>query len=435
MDREKKEEIFFDETVDLVKLQFTDLFGQCKMVEMTRNQAEKVLKDGYAVNRFALGGLKKEGGSSFPIPEFLKDCGEGIELYLKPEMGTFRILPWESGQETVGRVICAACNPDGAPSWADSRNVLKETMRKAEQMGLEVSFDFQCEFYLFHTDDEGRPTTVTHEVAGYYDAGPIDLAGSVRRDMILSLEEAGMEVESTHHGLTPGQHSFLIPAQYGIEAGDYLQTFKSAVKRIAKSHGLHATFMPKPNMSGDGSGLHVGVFVRNAEGKTEKTVAEQFRAGVLKHLRDMMIFTNPMVNSYKRLAAERVNVFQPEFPATVWEKGNDKAVHLVEDKEGNFAVQVLFPDPAANPYLALAAILNAGLEGIRNHYSPEECGERLHFPETLGVLIKELKTNQFALDTFGEKLCRMYGEGKKEEWDRFCSYVTDWEIREYLYRC
>ena len=127
MDSEKKKEIFFDETVDLVKLQFTDLFGQCKMVEMTRNQAKKVLKDGYAVNRFALGGLKKEGGSTFPIPEFLKDCGEGIELYLKPEMDTFRVLPWESGQETVGRVICAACNPDGTPSWADPRNALKET--------------------------------------------------------------------------------------------------------------------------------------------------------------------------------------------------------------------------------------------------------------------------------------------------------------------
>ena len=187
MEREKKEKMSFDDTVDLVKLQFTDLFGQCKMVEMTKSQAEKVAEDGYAMNRFALGGLKKEGGSSFPIPEFLKDCGEGIELYLKPDPDTCRILPWESGEATVGRVICGACNPDGTPSWADSRNVLKEIMNKAEAMGLEVSFDFQCEFYLFHMDDEGRPTTVTHEVAGYYDAGPIDLAGIVRRDMILSL--------------------------------------------------------------------------------------------------------------------------------------------------------------------------------------------------------------------------------------------------------
>ena len=125
-------------------------------------------------------------------------------------------------------------------------------------MGLDFDFNFQCEFYLFHTDDDGRPTTVTHEVAGYYDAGPIDLAEGVRRDMILSLEEAGFAVESTHHGLTAGQHSFVLPARRGIEAADYLQTFKAAVKRIAKRHGLHATFMPKPNMSGDGVGASCG---------------------------------------------------------------------------------------------------------------------------------------------------------------------------------
>ena len=435
MEKERNDEMFFDEAVDLIELQFTDLFGQCKMVEMRRSQAAKILEEGYAINRFAMGGLKKEGSSSFPIPEFLKDCGEGMEVYLKPDLSTCKILPWESAQETVGRVICDACNADGTPFWADSRNVLKETIKKAEAMGLEVSFDFQCEFYLFHTDDEGRPMTITHEVAGYYDAGPIDLAGSVRRDMVLTLAEAGMPVESTHHGLTPGQHSFLIPEHPGVEAGDFLQTFKSAVKRIAKSHGLHATFMPKPNMNGDGSGLHVGVFIRDKEGKTSRETADYFRIGVLKHLRDMMIFTNPLVNSYKRLANERKNVFQPEFPATVWENSNDKAVHLVEDKDGTCAVQVLFPDPAVNPYLALSAILAAGLDGVSNQYSPEECAERLHFPRTLGVLIKELENNQFALDTFGEKLCQMYAEGKKEEWDRFCAYVTDWETKEYLYRC
>lgn len=435
MEKERKEELFFDGTADLVRLEFTDLFGQCKMVEMTAAQAAKALKDGYAINHFALGGLIKEGDLSLPIPEFLKDCGEEMELYLKPDLDTAMLLPWESGREYVGRVICDVCNGDGTPSWTDSRNVLKQIIKKAEEMGLKVCFDFQCEFYLFHTDEEGRPTTVTHEVAGYYDAGSIDLAGSVRRDMILSLAEAGMEVESTHHGLTPGQHSFLIPARCGIEAGDYLQTFRTAVKRIAKSHGLHAAFMPKPNMDGDGSGLHVGVYLRGKGGTTDRETAEYFRAGVLKHLRDMMIFTNPMVNSYKRLASERKNVLQPEFPATVWENACDKAVRLIREKDGTYAVQVLFPDPAVNPYLALAAILSAGLMGIKNQYDPAECGEKLHFPETLGVLIGELRENQFALQTFGEKLCRMYREGKKEEWDRFCAYVTDWEIREYLYRC
>ena len=426
---------FIKDEIDLIKLQFIDLFGHGKTVEVTRKQAEKVLTNGYAINRFALGGLTGAGREGASAPEYLQEHREGIELYLKPDRATYQYLPWDSGQEEVARLICQVCNPDGTPSWLDCRNILKETLGRAREQGLEVFFDFQCEFYLFHTDEEGRPTTVTHEVAGYYDAGSIDLAESVRRDMILSLEEAGMEVESTHHGLTPGQHCFLIPARCGVEAADYLMTFKSAVRRIAKRHGLHATFMPKPNMSGDGSGLHIGVIVRDPEGRTDRETARAFRSGILKHMREMMVFTNPMVNSYKRLAAERRTVFQPEFPAAVWEKGRDKAVRLVEEQGGDCALQVLFPDPAANPYLALTALLAAGMEGVKQGYELSEEEENPKFPETLGVLLAEFPSNQFALRTFGSEFCRMYGEGKKEEWERFCSYVTDWETREYLYRC
>lgn len=433
--REDKSRVFFDETVDLVKLQFTDVFGREKMVEMTRNQAERAMRDGYVINRFSLGGLKKDIADGIPDTELLKDREDSTELSLRPEPDTCRILPWESGQENVARVICGVYGRDGEPFWGDTRNVLKETLEKAGELGLQIDFDFQCEFYLFHTDDEGRPTTITHEVASYYDAGPIDLAWNVRRDMILSLEQAGMEVESTHHGLTPGQHSFLLPARSGVEAGDYLLTFKSAVKRIAKCHGLHATFMPKPNMKGDGSGLHVGVFVRNAEGKADRETAGYFRAGILKHLREMMIFTNPTVNSYKRLAAERRPVLQPEFPATAWEEGDDKAVRLVEGQDGSWGIQVLFPDPSANPYLALSAILAAGLDGVKNHLEPPAREGKLKFPHTLGVVLREMKDNAFARETFGEKLCRLYLEGKKEEWEQFCAYVTDWELDEYLYRC
>lgn len=434
MEEERANQICFGEDVDLIKMQFTDLSGQSKMVEMPCSQAEKAFKEGYAINRFALGGLKREGVAGSSVPEYLTDKSEGEELYLRPDPGTYEILPWDSGQENVARVICSVCNPDGTPSWTDSRNILNETICRAEEAGLCVSFDFQCEFYLFHTDDEGRPTTVTHEVAGYYDAGPIDLAESVRRDMICSLEEAGIGVESTHHGLTPGQHCFLLPERYGTDAGDCLQTFKSAVKRIAKRHGLHATFMPKPNMSGDGSGLHIGVLIRGKDGKTDRETASHFRAGVLSHLRDMMIFTNPMINSYKRLAAERTMVFQPEFPAAVWEKGDDKAVRLIEYKDGTCAVQILFPDPSANPYLALTAVLAAGLDGIEKKMVSENKEDGPLFPDTLGVLLREFPDNRFARDTFGEKFCRMYGEVKREEWNRFCSFVTDWEIQEYLYR-
>jgi len=435
MEKERRDGSFFEDEVDLVKFQFTDLFGQNKMVEMTRGRAERAVQEGYPINRFALGGLKKGETDSESVPEYLQNKSEKVELYLKPDLSTYGILPWESGQDNVARVICNICNADGTPSWMDSRNILRSTIERAEALGLEICFDFQCEFYLFHTDDDGRPTTVTHEVARYYDAGPIDLAENVRRDMLISLAEAGMEVESTHHGLTPGQHSFLLPLRRGVEAADYLQTFKAAVKRIAKRHGLHATFMPKPNMSGDGSGLHVGIVIRKRDGEDCRKTAEGFRCGILKNLCDMMIFTNPMVNSYKRLAAERKSVFQPEFPAAVWEKGSDKAVRLIEGDDRTYMVQVLFPDPAANPYLALAALVSAGIDGIENDYQLTEREMDPRFPETLGVLIRQLSDNQFAKNTFGEKLCRMYQEGKKEEWERFCSYVTDWELSEYLYRC
>ena len=163
-----RSEPFFDEDVDLVKLQFTDIFGQCKMVQMTRRQAEKAMKEGYAINRFALGGLQKAGIEGAAAPEYLTDQSESVELYLKPDASTYQVLPWDSGQENVARVICQVCNADGTPSWTDSRHILQETVKRAEKMGLDFDFDFQCEFYLFHTDDDGRPTTVTHEVAGYY---------------------------------------------------------------------------------------------------------------------------------------------------------------------------------------------------------------------------------------------------------------------------
>lgn len=433
MEKERRNGCFSEEEVDLLKLQFTDLFGQLKMVEMTGGQAEKAIKEGYAINRYALGGLRCEGAA--PDSETLKDRAGNMELYLKPDMTTYQILPWDSGQENVAGVICDVMDPDGNPSWADTRGLLKETVSRLEKLGLQIYFDFQCEFYLFHSDDEGRPTTITHEVAGYYDAGPIDLAESVRRDIMLSLAEAGMEAESSHHGLTPGQHGFLIPARCGTEAADYLQTFKTAVKRIAKRHGLHATFLPKPDRDSDGSGLHVGITLRDKEGRTAREAAGYFRAGILKHLWDMMIFTNPLINSYKRLAAGKRGIFQPEFPAAAWEDRTDKVVRFSEDKEGNCRITALYPDPAANPYLALAAITAAGIDGIVQKLQTEARDGKTEFPETLGVVLRELDNNTFAKSSFGEKLCRMYKDGKQEEWDRFCSHVTDWEMKEYLYRC
>ena len=449
-----RSEPFFDEDVDLVKLQFTDIFGQCKMVQMTRRQAEKAMKEGYAINRFALGGLQKAGIEGAPAPEYLTDQSESVELYLKPDASTYQVLPWDSGQENVARVICQVCNADGTPSWTDSRHILQETVKRAEKMGLDFDFDFQCEFYLFHTDDDGRPTTVTHEVAGYYDAGPIDLAEGVRRDMILSLEEAGFAVESTHHGLTAGQHSFVLPARRGIEAADYLQTFKAAVKRIAKRHGLHATFMPKPKAGTAGSGMHINISLfQNGKNIFSDPEAEDglsqeakwFMGGIMAHVKGMCAVTNPLVNSYKRLTS---GCDAPR--DIIWTTKNHNTLLRIPFMRGeDTRIELRFPDPSANAYLTIALCMAAGLDGIAKHLDPGAESARLfasrteaekaaagidHLPDTLREAVAFMEEDSFVKMVLGQEFVDLYVEAKKAEWNEYMSQVSEWEVDKYLYR-
>ena len=449
-----RSEPFFDEDVDLVKLQFTDIFGQCKMVQMTRRQAEKAMKEGYAINRFALGGLQKAGIEGAAAPEYLTDQSESVELYLKPDASTYQVLPWDSGQENVARVICQVCNADGTPSWTDSRHILQETVKRAEKMGLDFDFDFQCEFYLFHTDDDGRPTTVTHEVAGYYDAGPIDLAEGVRRDMVLSLEEAGFAVESTHHGLTAGQHSFVLPARRGIEAADYLQTFKAAVKRIAKRHGLHATFMPKPKAGTAGSGMHINISLfqdgKNVFSDPEaedglSQEAKWFMGGIMAHVKGMCAVTNPLVNSYKRLTS---GCDAPR--DIIWTTKNHNTLLRIPFMRGeDTRIELRFPDPSANAYLTIALCMAAGLDGIAKHLDPGAESARLfasrteaekaaagidHLPDTLREAVAFMEEDSFVKMVLGQEFVDLYVEAKKAEWNEYMSQVSEWEVDKYLYR-
>ena len=449
-----RSEPFFDEDVDLVKLQFTDIFGQCKMVQMTRRQAEKAMKEGYAINRFALGGLQKAGIEGAAAPEYLTDQSESVELYLKPDASTYQVLPWDSGQENVARVICQVCNADGTPSWTDSRHILQETVKRAEKMGLDFDFDFQCEFYLFHTDDDGRPTTVTHEVAGYYDAGPIDLAEGVRRDMVLSLEEAGFAVESTHHGLTAGQHSFVLPARRGIEAADYLQTFKAAVKRIAKRHGLHATFMPKPKAGTAGSGMHINISLfqdgKNifSDSEAEDGLSQEakwFMGGIMAHVKGMCAVTNPLVNSYKSLTS---GCDAPR--DIIWTTKNHNTLLRIPFMRGeDTRIELRFPDPSANAYLTIALCMAAGLDGIAKHLDPGAESARLfasrteaekaaagidHLPDTLREAVAFMEEDSFVKMVLGQEFVDLYVEAKKAEWNEYMSQVSEWEVDKYLYR-
>ncbi len=444
MSKYSKEDIFRmveEEEVEFIRLQFTDIFGMLKNVAITSGQLKKALE-----NRCMFDGSAIEG--------FVRV--EESDMYLYPDLDTFEIFPWRPQQGKVARLICDVHCPDGSPFEGDPRYVLKKVLKEAEDMGYRFNVGPECEFFLFHTDEQGRPTTQTHETAGYFDVGPIDLAENVRRDIVLNLEEMGFEIESSHHEIAPAQHEVDFQYEKGLKAADNIVTFKIAVKTIAKRHGLHATFMPKPKAGVNGSGMHINMSLEDAAGKNLfedpsdelglSRLAYQFMAGILCHIKSMTILTNPLVNSYKRLI--------PGYDAPVyvaWSPAANRGqlLRIPSSRGSSTRIELRSPDSAMNPYLALAACLAAGLDGICRQLNPpraiyqnvyamseEELKEKgiSHLPETLGEAIEEFEKDEFLKQVLGKHIYTKYLEAKKEEWSLFRSQVTDWEIQEYLYK-
>lgn len=444
MAKYKKEDIFRmveEEDVEFIRLQFTDMFGMLKNVAITAGQLEKALN-----NRCVFDGSAIEG--------FVRE--EETDMYLHPDLDTFTIFPWRPQQGKVARLVCDVYGPDGTPFEGDPRYILKKVLKEAEELGFYFNVGPECEFFLFHTDEEGRPTTKTHEMAGYFDVAPIDLAENVRRDIVLNLEEMGFEIESSHHEIAPAQHEVDFQYEKGLKAADNILTFKMAVKSIAKQHGLHATFMPKPKAGVNGSGMHINMSLEDKLGKnlfadTEdklglSRLAYEFMAGILTHIKSMCLLTNPIVNSYKRLI--------PGYDAPVyiaWSRATNRGqiVRIPSSRGASTRLELRSPDSAMNPYLALAACLAAGLDGIKNHMElPEPVVQNIyamdeetikergidHLPETLGEAIDEFEEDAFLRNVLGEHIFYKYLEAKKEEWNVFRSQVTDWEIGEYLYK-
>ncbi len=444
MAKYKKEDIFRmveEEDVEFIRLQFTDMFGMLKNVAITAGQLEKALN-----NRCVFDGSAIEG--------FVRE--EETDMYLHPDLDTFTIFPWRPQQGKVARLVCDVYGPDGTPFEGDPRYILKKVLKEAEEMGFYFNVGPECEFFLFHTDEEGRPTTKTHEMAGYFDVAPIDLAENVRRDIVLNLEEMGFEIESSHHEIAPAQHEVDFQYEKGLKAADNILTFKMAVKSIAKQHGLHATFMPKPKAGVNGSGMHINMSLEDKLGKNlfadpedklglSKT-AYEFMAGILAHVKSMCLLTNPIVNSYKRLI--------PGYDAPVyiaWSRATNRGqiMRIPSSRGASTRLELRSPDSAMNPYLALAACLAAGLDGIKNHMElPEPVVQNIyamdeetikergidHLPETLGEAIDEFEEDEFLKQVLGTHIFYKYLEAKKEEWNVFRSQVTDWEIGEYLYK-
>lgn len=428
-----------EEDVEFIRLQFTDIFGMLKNVAITASQLEKALN-----NKCMFDGSSIEG--------FLRIAES--DMYLYPDFDTLEIFPWRPQQGKVARLICDVHRPNGKPFEGDPRYVLKRAIADAAQLGYTFDVGPECEFFLFHTDENTLPTTITHEQAGYFDLGPLDFGENARRDMVLNLEDMGFVVESSHHAGAPAQHKIDFRYDEALKTADNIMTFKLTVKTIAKRHGLHATFMPKPKFGVHGSGMHINMSL-SKDGKNifhdEKDVnglskeAYYFIGGLMKHMKGMTAITNPLVNSYKRLV--------PGYEAPVyiaWSATNRSPLIRIPSERGeNTRIELRCPDPSANPYLALAVCLEAGLDGIRNKIEPPKSIDSNVFemseeerraegidaiPGTLMEAVNELEKDELIKETLGEHVAKTYINEKRNEWNEYRSQVSEWEIDQYLYK-
>ena len=428
-----------DEDIQFIRMQFTDIFGQLKNVAITASQIERAVS-----NQIMMDGSSIEG--------FVRI--EESDQYLWPDLDTFAILPWRPQYGKVARLICDVHNPDGTPFVGDPRGVLKRALARAGEMGLTFNAGPELEFFLFQTDEDGRPTTKTSDEAGYFDLGPLDHGESTRREICLCLEEMGFEIEASHHEVAAGQHEIDFKYTEALQAADNIMTFKLAVKTLAQKNGLHATFMPKPVCGAAGSGMHVNMslfrdgqnaFYDPADPRKLSLLAYQFIAGLLDHVQGFCAVTNPLVNSYKRLV--------PGYEAPchlAWSTGNRSALIRIPTPRGSGTrVELRSPDPSCNPYLAFAVCLAAGLDGIQRRLTPPaESNENLYaiaadleaqgvrrLPASLEAAIHALEADSVVTAALGEHVTNQYVTGKLREWEQYRAQVTQWELDQYLVTC
>ncbi len=429
-----------EENVHFLRLQFTDIDGIIKNVEVPESQFEK-----------ALGGEIMFDGSS--IEGFTRI--EESDMLLSPDLGTFTVFPWESEYGRVGRLICDISNPDGSPFEGCPRSILKKQVAKASALGGRVMVGPEAEFFLFQCDEKGNPVTETHDKGGYFDLSPVDRGEEARRDIVLALEAMGYEVEAAHHEVAPGQHEIDFRYVEAVEAADNITTFKFVVKKVALNHGLHATFMPKPIADAAGSGMHTHFSMFNEKGENVfhdgsaeyelSSLCRSFMAGVLEHARGFTAVTNPLVNSYKRLV--------PGYEAPVnvaWSMKNRSPLLRVPAARGRGTrCEIRVPDPSCNPYLALAVMIASGLHGIENRL---DCGEPVNrnifsmsgrekkrlkiktLPDSLAAALDHMEKDETVMEALGEHVFSHFILNKRREWDSYIKVIHPWELERYLDR-
>jgi glutamine synthetase len=427
-----------EENVKFIRLQFTDILGTIKNVEIPVSQLEKALD-----NKMMFDGSSIEG--------FVRI--EESDMYLYPDLNTWVVFPWTAEKGKVARLICDIYTAEGNPFDGDPRNNLRRVLKEMEDLGFtDFNLGPEPEFFLFKLDEKGEPTLELNDQGGYFDFAPTDLGENCRRDIVLELEEMGFEIEASHHEVAPGQHEIDFKYADALTACDQIQTFKLVVKTIARKHGLHATFMPKPLYGVNGSGMHMNLslFTNGKNSFFEPTgdlemsdTARQFIAGILKHAPSFTAVTNPTVNSYKRLVPGY------EAPCYVaWSARNRSPLIRIPASRGlSTRVEVRSVDPAANPYLAMAVLLKAGLDGIKNQMTPPAPVDRniyvmskeerieegiIDLPATLAQALDQLKSNEVIVSGLGEHIFEHFIEAKEIEWDMFRTVVHPWERDQYM---
>lgn len=438
LSREDILRIVEEENVRFLRLMFTDILGTIKNVEVPVSQLTKVLD-----NKMMFDGSSIEG--------FVRI--EESDMYLYPDLSTWMIFPWESEHGKVARLICDIYNPDGTPFAGDPRGNLKRALNSMKELGFtEFNLGPEPEFFLFKLDENGDITQDLNDKGGYFDFAPTDLGENCRRDIVLELESLGFEVEASHHEVAPGQHEIDFKYADAIEACDNIQTFKLVVKTIARKHGLHATFMPKPLYGINGSGMHCNMSLFNEEGNAFydengsmqlSETAYHFLGGLIEHARAYTAVCNPIVNSYKRLV--------PGYEAPVyvaWSGRNRSPLIRVPESRGlSTRLELRSVDPAANPYLTMAVLLAAGLDGIKNKLTPPPAVDRNIYvmteeerkeaqikdlPSTIHNAIKALREDEVMVDALGNHIFANFYEAKRMEWAAFRQTVSEWEREQYL---
>ncbi|HJH30869.1 MAG TPA: type I glutamate--ammonia ligase [Methanosarcinaceae archaeon] len=427
-----------EHNVKFIRLQFTDIQGVVKDVEIPVTQIEKALDTGISFDGSSIEGFVRIDES---------------DMVLKPDVSSFAILPWNKEKGVVARVICDVYTPDGKPFEGDPRHVLKKVLKTAEDMGLSLNVGPELEFFLFEIEN-GKATTIPHDFGRYFEFAPADLAEDIRRDIVLTLTSLGFDIEASHHEVAFGQHE--IDFKYGnaLATADNVMTFRYVTRTIAKLNGLHATFMPKPIFGESGSGMHVNlslskigtgenVFYDPESPMQISDMTRHFIGGLLSHIKSITAISNPLVNSYKRLV--------PGYEAPVhiaWSGANRSSLIRIPAARGQSTrVELRSPDPSCNPYLTFAAILAAGIYGIKNKIDPgdpidvnifnltgaERDKMRIgSLPNTLKDATYHLSKNEMLKDALGSHVHDNIIRLAKAEWDAYRVQVHDWEIQRYL---